>query len=82
MTERIFATSGKWAVGADNLQWILYRRYEGGWRPISFVRSEQSILERCMREDGCPDLHREVLLAGLPSTFDEWKKTLDAGLMA
>jgi len=36
--ERRFAVSGDWALGADNLQWILYRRKaKTGWRAVSFV---------------------------------------------
>ena len=81
MTERtIFATSGNWALGADGLQWILYRRHSqarGGWTGISFVRSTRDILARCMREKGCGE-DAERLLVGLPSSFDEWKKTHDA----
>ena len=73
MTERQFAIAGDWALGADNLQWILYRKWSRGWRAVSFVSSDRSILERCMRDDGCPELHRAVLLAGLPPTFDQWK---------
>jgi len=64
-----------WAVGADRLQWILYRRRskaKGGWAPMSFVRSTRNVLERCMREKGCPDGDRARLLAGLPPTFDAW----------
>ena len=41
---------------------------------MSFVSSGRDILERCMREKGCPELDREVLLAGLPPTFKEWRK--------
>lgn len=77
--ERQFAVSGNWAVGADDLQWILYRRLrkngELGWRAVSFVRSKRSILERCMHEKGCLEDDRAILLAGLPPTFDQWKKT-------
>jgi hypothetical protein len=54
--ERIFATSGDWALGSDGVQWILYHRRSrerGGWIPVSFVRSHRDILERCMREKGC-----------------------------
>lgn len=79
MTERQFATSGDWALGADNLQWILYRRHPrisgDTWDPVSFVRSSVDILTRCMHEKGVPKDGREVLLAGLPSTFDQWKIT-------
>jgi hypothetical protein len=69
--------SGDWALGADDLQWILYRRHSRAsgdtWDPVSFVRSERGILERCMREKGCPQDGRAVLLAGLPPSFDQWK---------
>jgi hypothetical protein len=79
MSERQFVVSGPWALGADNLQWILYKLHSqerGGWTAISFVSSERAILERCMREKGCPEQDRAVLLAGLPPTFKEWKKRL------
>jgi hypothetical protein len=78
MTERQFAISGNWAVGADSLQWILYKRHSqarGGWTGTSFVHSTKAILERCMCAQGCPEQDRAVLLAGLPSTLDEWKAT-------
>ena len=77
MVERIFATCGKFAVGADALQWILYRRRRRGvkedWDAISFVRSTKEILARCMREKGCDAGTAQNLLAGLPDTFDTWK---------
>jgi hypothetical protein len=75
--ERIFAVSGEWAIGADNLQWILYKKVnnERGWRPVSFVSSSCDILARCMKENGC-GLDAEVLLLGLPATFAEWKRNV------
>jgi hypothetical protein len=75
MAERQFAFSGQWALGADSLQWILYRQrsqQRGGWIGVSFVRSTREILERCMREKGVPERDRAVLLEGLPETFDLW----------
>ena len=78
MSERQFAISGNWALGADRLQWILYRchrRGTGKWDAVSFVASTRVILERCMREKGCPATDRAVLLADLPPTFDQWCKT-------
>ena len=75
--ERQFAVSGDWALGADEVQWILYRKRSqkrGGWNPVSFVRSTKDILARCMREKNVPDDDSAVLLAGLPETFDEWLK--------
>src|SRR5215510_2957002 len=76
--ERQFAVSGDWARGADNLQWILYRRRSkarGGWEAVSFMRSTRAVLERCCREKGCGDDTARNLLTGLPDTFDAWKAT-------
>jgi hypothetical protein len=75
MRDYHIARSGLWTLEADKLQWILVRRR----RALSFVSSTRDILERCMREKGCPEAHRAVLLAGLPSTFAEWKKALPGG---
>ena len=78
MTERQFVVSGLWALGADNLQWILYRAKKSKtapWVAQSFVSTTRDILDRCMREKGCPEEDRAVLLNGLPSTFIEWKKS-------
>jgi len=72
MSERQFAVSGDWALGADSLQWMLQRRDGQQWRSVSFVSSTRNILARCMREKGCPPADTERLLAGLPPTFEEW----------
>ena len=76
MTDRQFAVSGKWALAADSLQWMLQRqRMRKGqvdWHSLSFVSSTRDILARCMREKGCPPADAERLLAGLPTTFKEW----------
>src|SRR5215472_2783016 len=85
MAERQFAFSNDWAIGADSLQWILYKRRSkarGGWYGVSFVASTRTILERCMREKGCSELDRAVLLAGLPATFDDWRKSLQTPSLA
>ena len=81
MTERIIAVSGEWALGADSLQWILYRQQSKAppkglrdYKGLSFVRTSKDILARCMREKGVGE-QSEVLLAGLPDTFDAWLKT-------
>jgi hypothetical protein len=76
MTDRIFALASDWAVGADELQWMLMRRRMGarpGWYPVSFVRSTRDILARCMREKGVEPDTAALLLSGLPDTFDQWK---------
>ena len=72
MSERQFAISGRWALAADSLQWMLQRRAGQRWQSVSFVSSTRDVLLRCMREKGCPRADAERLLAGLPSTFEEW----------
>ena len=72
MSERQFAISGRWALAADSLQWMLQRRAGQRWQSVSFVSSTKDILARCMREKGCPPADAERLLAALPSTFEEW----------
>jgi hypothetical protein len=76
MADRQFVISGKWALAADRLQWMVQRRYlsrgEIKWQSISFVASTKAVLARCLREKGCPPADAERLLAGLPSTFEEW----------
>jgi hypothetical protein len=68
---KMIVVSGDWAVGTDAVQWILYRAQKGDspWRSLSFVTSTRDILERCMREKGCPEMHRAVLLAALPPHY-------------
>ena len=82
MADRQFAISGKWALAADRLQWIVQRQYlhkgEIKWRSISFASSTRDILARCLREKGCPPEDAEQLLAGLPSTFEQWLQTKSA----
>jgi hypothetical protein len=54
----IFELSDRAALGADDLQWILYRATGtkrcrtpmDAWKGVSFVRSTKSILLRCVRE--------------------------------
>ena len=76
MTDRQFAISGKWALAADRLQWMLQRQHmnkgQPVWHSVSFVASTKDVLARCLREKGCPPADAERLLAGLPSTFKEW----------
>ena len=72
MSERQFAISGRWALAADSLQWMLQRRAGQRWQSVSFVSSTRDVLVRCMREKGCPPADAERLLAALPSTFGEW----------
>jgi hypothetical protein len=79
MSDRQFAVSGKWALAADRLQWMVQRQYmskgQVKWQPVSFVASTKDVLARCLREKGCPPADVERLLAGLPAAFEEWAKT-------
>ena len=79
MSERQFAISGRWALAADSLQWMVQRQHmnkgQPAWRSVSFVASTKVILARCLRENGCPPADAERLLADLPPTFEEWAKT-------
>jgi len=78
MSKRVFAMSGDWALGADSLQWILYRRHSKGadkWDPLSFVSSTRQILERCLSEKSCPPADAAALLSSLPDTFNHRNRT-------
>ena len=76
MADRQFAISGKWALAADRLQWMVQRQYlhrgEIKWQSVSFVSSTKDVLARCLSEKGCPPEDAERLLADLPSTFKQW----------
>jgi len=66
--------SGDWALASDGAQWILQRKWKDEkWRPVSFVRSDRDILERCMREKGTDNGTVFKLLSGLADSFDRWK---------
>jgi hypothetical protein len=73
MTDHVLVIAGDWAVGADELQWMLMRRHKrktgDSWDPVSFVSSTRDILARCMREKGVEDGTASLLLSGLPDTF-------------
>jgi hypothetical protein len=71
--DKTFRTAGHWGLASDGAQWVLQRRSGPNWQGISFVRSTRHILERCMREKGVEARYAEVLLEGLPDTYDTWK---------
>jgi hypothetical protein len=89
MADAIFLRlNEKFALGADDLQWGLYksRRKEPSpldsnlvfgrgseWEPVSFISSIKEILFRCMREKGCnPCDEAQVALERYPDTFRDW----------
>jgi hypothetical protein len=75
MTDHLFRISGEWALGADELQWIVYRRHrrKGGdtWDRIKFIRSTKQHLAYRLTQLA-PDDDARRLLDGLPDTFDQW----------
>ena len=82
MADRIFLRlSEKYALGADDLQWIVYRsraRFAPDldrrhWLAIAFVSSTREILARCVRESGFGDDTALSAVSMLPSTFGAWK---------
>jgi hypothetical protein len=75
----------RFALGADDLQWILYRasRHDPDmtnshhWHGVSFVRSTKDILLRCMRENGCkPSDEAQATLDAMPPAFAAWKAAM------
>jgi hypothetical protein len=76
MTDHLFHISGDWALGADELQWIVNRRHrrKGGdsWDRIKFIRSTKQHLA-CRLTQRAPANDARQLLDGLPETFDEWR---------
>lgn len=70
-----------WALGADNLQWMVLRarRHKGRvkWQPVAFVASNKAVLKRVLREKGA-SLSREgeAALNALNETFRKWRETI------
>jgi hypothetical protein len=91
MSDRIFLRLGEnGALGADDLQWILYRSrrtmppgmdtplIQRDWVGVSFVRSTRARLEACISEKGIqPTAEGQAALDALPATFDAWKRSVD-----
>jgi hypothetical protein len=68
----LIAHTAKWAVGTDQVQWILMRwlgHPRNPWKHLSFVSSSRDILARVMRERGVPETDRDALLSALPERF-------------
>ena len=96
MSDKIFLRLGpRVALGADDLQWILFKARKASprpidalgwsedWKPVSFVRSTKAILERCIREKRLETTSTGLLaLERLPPTFDAWKAARAAHIHA
>ena len=68
----------RFAIAADNAQWILQRRAGRKWTAIGFVRSTKAVLARCMREADAAPSEIKTLLADLPDYFPGWEACHDA----
>lgn len=69
-------------VGADDLQWVVYRQNPGGQpTALSFIHATKARLLRCLREAGCDlaalSAGENQALANLPNSF-EWKHGSEA----
>jgi hypothetical protein len=78
--------SSKYALGADGLQWIVYRSRRkdpspldapltfgrgSEWEAVSFVSSTKEILLRSCGQITCNEAR--LAIEGYPTTFEEWK---------
>jgi hypothetical protein len=82
MSDRIFLRlNDRLALGADDLQWILYRSRAAAapdmcvrnWLPIAYVSSSREVLARCVRETGFGDDTAMSAVLRLEAAFDAWK---------
>lgn len=76
----ILDKSKKSALGADNGQWIVYRRRKrrdhSYWNPISFIASSKAILTRVLREKGIQlTSEAQDFIDSMPGSFREWQNT-------
>lgn len=79
----LFDLAPGWALGFDDLQWILLKRYNPGrghrrwpWKGVSFIASEKRFLERVIREKRVPlTPEGRAQLNALPATFREFLAT-------
>jgi hypothetical protein len=75
--DRQFRVSGSWALASDGVQWIIQKWAGNAWRGVKFIRSDKAWLEYRLRVTlKVPPADADRLLAGLPSSFDEWKRAV------
>jgi hypothetical protein len=79
MTDRhLFDLASGWALGFDDNQWILLRRRnfrtQRGWKPVSFIATNKTILLRVLRESAVqPTPDAQIKLDALPVRFKDWR---------
>jgi hypothetical protein len=74
----IIRFNDRWALSADNLQWILEQYRPPRWRGVAYIASNRAVLIRVLREKGV-DISPAAkdALDHLPNTFREWKNKQD-----
>jgi hypothetical protein len=79
MKRHIIRFNERWALAADNLQWILKHYRPPKWHGVAYIASNKVVLRRVLREKGVtltPDA--KDALDHLPDTFPEWRNKQDA----
>ena len=74
----LFRLCPGWAIGADGLQWLLYRvlykRDSLRFKPKAYIATTKNILLRVLRENGIePDAEGRAALDAMPDTFKEFR---------
>ena len=64
-----FRAVDEWALASDGVQWVLHRERGGMWHALSFARAKAT-LARCMATRGVPRDIADLLLDGLPDSFE------------
>jgi hypothetical protein len=79
MERHLIRLNKRWALSADNLQWILEQYRSPNWRGVAYIASNKAVLMRVVREKGV-DITPTAkdALNHLPDTFREWKNEQDA----
>ena len=82
----LFQICDGWALGADNLQWILFKADKRGpqaekrhrrapWKALAFIAYTKTVLLRVLSENGVePTPEGRAALAALPDTFKAWRR--------
>ncbi len=79
MKRHIIRLNDRWALSADNLQWIVEHYRPPKWHRVAFIASNKAVLMRVLREKGIAiNPAAKDALGHLPNTFRKWKIKQDA----
>lgn len=78
MSAQLFPLAPGWALGADDLQWIVLQRRnsrtQSGWKPVAYIACEKWILLRVLHELGVQlTAESQAKLNDLPDRFRDWR---------